>query len=117
MAHLCCISQPRDFQALSDLIFSKSFNLFLSDIHYLIQFFILRVPLACPPSEDGRGGVEAALALMMDLLSLGPHLLLLLHLDGPDLAMQGQRGHSQALILLIAVKIIEIPAAIILSAS
>ena len=118
LAHLCCISQPRDFQALSDLIFSKSFNLFLSDIHYLIQFFIFRVPLACPPSEDGRGGVEAALlALMMDLLTLGPHLLLLLHLDGPDLAMQGQRGHSQALILLIAVKIIEIPAAIILSAS
>ena len=54
---------------------------------------------------------------ILDLMSLGPHLLLLLHLDGSDLAMQRQRGHSQALILLIAVKIIEIPAAIILSAS
>ena len=86
--------------------------------YYLVQFLILRVPLAAPPPEDGRGGVEAALGVLCLLVmpGLGPELLwLLLHFDGPDLAMQRQRGHSQALVLLIAVKIIEIPAAIILS--
>ena len=85
---------------------------------YLIKFFIIRVPLASPPPEDGRSGVDVAgLMLLVTLVTLGPHLLLLLHLDGPDLAMQGQRGHSQALVLLVTVKIIEIPAAIISSAS
>lgn len=85
--------------------------------HYLIQFLILGVALASPPPQDGRGGVQVVRRVLLVVTRLAwPEVLrLLLHLDGPDLAVQRERGHTQALILLIAVKIIEIPAAIIMS--
>ena len=84
--------------------------------HYLIQFLILGVALASPPPQDGWGGVQVARRVLLVVTRLGPEVLrLLLHLDGPDLAVQRERGHTQALVLLIAVKIIEIPAAIIMS--
>ena len=51
------------------------------------------------------------MVLIMRLRPLvGLRGLLLLHLDWPHLTVQRQRGHSQTLVLLLAVKIIEIPA-------
>ena len=38
-------------------------------------------------------------------------VMVVLHLDRPDLAVERQGSHSQTLVLLLTIKIIEIPAA------
>ena len=79
---------------------------------YLVKFIIIGVPLAASPPEYRRGGGQVT-GMVLIVSPLAADLggwLLLLHLDWPHLAVQRQRGHSQTLVLLLAVKIIEIPA-------
>ncbi len=60
---------------------------------------IVSLSFPCPPPENGRGGGEGG---------VGPLLLLLLHLDGPHLAVQRQRRHAQATVLHVVVNVVQI---------
>ena len=82
----------------------------MEDDSYLVQFLLLRVPLPVPPPEDGWCGGQVA-GVVLIIGGLVSPVVVLLHLDGPHLAMQRQGSHSQTLVLLLAIKIIEIPAA------
>ena len=73
--------------------------------HYLIKLLLLHLPLPAPPSQYGRGAGQVARVLALVGRLVAP---LRLHLHRSHLAVEGQRSHTQTVVVCFSVKVVEI---------